>query len=439
MSKRLQSLREKQAQTVEKMEGIVAAAEEAKRDLTDEEKTQFDTLSAEVEGIKADILREEKLQAHKASLAAPVNPDPASRPKATPQARARHGMLKAFRGDGAEEAAYRSGMWALGALFGVDSARQFCRENGIAIQKAASEGVNSAGGFLVPTEFSSAIIDLRDQYGVFRRECRVWPMASDSTTFPRRSGGLTAYPMAENTATTESQKTWDQVSLTAKKWGVLTRYSTELADDAVISIADDLAQEVGYAFAVAEDTAGFSGDGTATYNGIFGILPKIIDGMHTAGAVDAASNHDTFAEIDATDLATLMAKLPMYAMRNAAWYCSQPCFELVFSRLMQAAGGNAKTDQAARSPYQYLGYPVIVSQSLPTSTGDLSNLAMLLFGDLRLAATMGSRREITMKVSEDRYFELDQIGILGTERFDINIHDLGDNTTAGPIVALVGE
>lgn len=439
MNKRLESLRAKKAETIEKMDAIVKTAEEAKRDLSTEEKADFDRLDGEVATIDGDIKREETLQARKADLAKPVDPDPANRPKAPAQARARHGKLRAFHGDGAEDNAYRSGMWVLGALFGAEKAQAFCRENGIAITKVASEGVNSAGGFLVPTEFSSAIIDLRDVYGVFRREARVWPMSSDTVTFPRVAGGLTAYPMNENGTVTESQKSWDQVLLSAKKWGVLTRYSSELSEDAVISIADDLAQEMGRAFAYAEDNAGFNGDGSATYHGIRGVLPSIIDGTHTAGAVDAASNHDTFAEIDAADLATLMAKLPQYALRNAAFYCSQPCFELVFSRLMQAAGGNAKSDQAARSPYQYLGYPVIISQLLKTSTGDLSDVAMLLFGDLRLAATMGSRREMTMMVSNERYFEYDQVGIRGTERFDINVHDLGDNTTAGPLVALIGE
>jgi hypothetical protein len=51
--------------------------------------------------------------------------------------------------------------------------------------------------------------------------------------------------------------------------------STELAEDAVISIADDLAQEMGYAFAVAEDAAGWTGDGTSTYGGISGVKTKL--------------------------------------------------------------------------------------------------------------------------------------------------------------------
>lgn len=44
-----------------------------------------------------------------------------------------------------------------------------------------------------------------------------------------------------------------------------------------------------------------------------------------------------------------------------------------------------------------------------------------------------------LKLDESRYLEIDQVGILGTQRFDIVIHDAGTDTTAGPIVGLVGE
>ena len=50
---------------------------------------------------------------------------------------------------------------------------------------------------------------------------------------------------------------------------------------------------------------------------------------------------------------------------------------------------------------------------------------------------MGERRGVTIKRSEHRYFENDQIGLLGTERFDVNVHDMGDTATAGPLVSLV--
>ena len=48
--------------------------------------------------------------------------------------------------------------------------------------------------------------------------------------------------------------------MTAKKLMVLTKYSNELNEDAVLNIGDDLAGEIAYAFALKEDQCGFTGD-----------------------------------------------------------------------------------------------------------------------------------------------------------------------------------
>ena len=195
-----------------------------------------------------------------------------------------------------------------------------------------------------------------------------------------------------------------------------------------------------YAFAEKEDDAGFNGDGTSTYHGVVGVRTKIIDGTHTAGAVDVATaTHNLFSEIDANDITGMMGALPQYALGGAKFYCSQLAWSAVFERLMAAAGGNTTTTLAAGVQKSYLGYPVEISQKMPAGPAtDYDAQAMLLFGDLSKAAMLGNRRGFRVKVSEDRYLETDEIGIRGTTRSDINVHSLGDNTTAGPIVALIG-
>jgi hypothetical protein len=66
-----------------------------------------------------------------------------------------------------------------------------------------------------------------------------------------------------------------------------------------------------------------------------------------------------------------------------------------------------------------------------------------LLGDLSLAASFGSRRDTTIAISEHSRFANDQLEIRGTERFDINVHDVGNaSATAGfafpgPIVGLI--
>lgn len=235
------------------------------------------------------------------------------------------------------------------------------------------------------------------------------------------------------------------MQLVAKKSGGITRYSTEVAEDAVIDLADWIAQEYAYGFALFEDQCGFIGDGTSTYMGIRGLGNLFTTtggagGGQLVGAVDAANDHDTFAEIDNADLTSVMGKLPAYALNNAKWYCSAVAAQVVFNRLAAVAGGNTTQTLREGLGLSYLGYPIVISQVLPTSTGDLSDLPMLYFGDLRKAAQLGDRRMIRVEGSPAPYFTTDQIAIRGTERFDIVVSDVGDTTTgvAGPIVALVG-
>lgn len=445
MSQRLKDLRAKQATTAEKIDALIKAAEADGRDVTDDEQTALNDLEQELDGIVKEIEKAQRVEALKAKLARPVPTAPTADVDniKVPATARRYSKFKAFRGETAQRDAYLSGMFFRATMMADAKAIEWCKDKGIQL-RAMSEGVNSAGGFLVPTEFETAVIDLREEYGVFRQNCRLVPMGSDSMTIPRRAGGVTAYWVGENSQITESAKAWDQVQLAVKKLAALSRLSSELAEDAIMNVADDLAQEMAYAFAQAEDSAGWNGDGTSTYGGITGVRTKIVVGLggasQLAGAVDAASGHDTFAEIDANDLATVMAKLPKYAERSAKWYCSQVAWALVFQRLIAAAGGVTIGELTGGKPTRsYLGYPVVIDQTLPTVTTDLSDVAMLFFGDLSMAARLGERRGITVKTSADRYFEYDQMGVQATERVDINVHDLGSSSVAGPLVALIGE
>lgn len=349
----------------------------------------------------------------------------------------RYGKLKAFK---RELDAYKSGQWIRANILGDRNAARWCRDHGMDIQaRAHSESINTTGGALVPNEFMQTVIDLRDEYGVFRQHARVVPMGRDTMTIPRRAGGLTAYWSTENTAITESTTSWNSVELVAKKLGTYSLLSSELAEDAIIDLAEWLAQESAYAFATKEDQTGFTGDGTSTYNGILGVTKKIEANSSNVGWVDAATGHDNFAEIDASDVTSVMGKLPTYARRNAKFFCSQVCYAMVFERLALSAGGNTIQSVSGQFQPSFMGFPIIITPVLATTTSTINDSHFFLFGDLSLAATMGERRNFTFAQSNDYKFAEDQIAVKATERIDINVHDVGDTSVAGPIVALIGK
>lgn len=386
----------------------------------------------------------------------------------------RYGKLKNFTNDdkGYEEA-YRMGRWFCGLValsvpghFYLKRNADWCEKNGLSFfqdmdAKASgqSEGSNQGGGFLVPIEFDNTIIDLREKYGVFRQNCTPTPMASDTKSIPRRLSGYTSSFVGENVAGTASTLGWDNVNLVAKKIMCIGITSSELNEDAMINIGDTIASEIAYSFALKEDQCGFIGDGTSTYGGITGVNNKIYNlnatkanilGLQIGGTTGNSGSWDNFTLANFNDT---LGRLPQYAYMggNAKWYMSQGFWGQCAQRLATAAGGNKVADIVDGVPrYQFLGFPVVISQVFP-STNAVSQVNAL-FGDLSESATMGDRRMTAIKMTDVGFgtFERDQLAIRGTERFDIVVHDVGQSTgdvprdpavgvQAGPIVALASQ
>jgi HK97 family phage major capsid protein len=55
-------------------------------------------------------------------------------------------------------------------------------------------------------------------------------------------------------------------------------------------------------------------------------------------------------------------------------------------------------------------------------------------GDMTQTVLFCDRRAMTMRVSAERYLEYDQMAIMATERFDINVFNPGTSTLVGPLI-----
>ena len=394
---------------------------------------------------EAKILRAVEAAVTKAMSKAMSNVKPERKTIITvePTAKKFTGRTKNFRGEidgkSPQERAYRFGMFCLAAR-GNENAKAWCESHGIKLHQS---NVNSAGGFLVPEEFGQDLIDLREQYGVFRQHAKVRKMTSDTRTDPRRTGGLTAYFVAEGAAGTESTKAWDQVRLVAKDIMVISRYTNQVSEDAVIDIGDDLAGEITYAFTLKEDQCGFNGDGTSTYGGIVGVRSKLlaINGVDDGGGLVLASGN-LWSEITLADLHRVIGRLPQYPGMQPKWFCHNAFYAGVLQSLVMAAGGVTATEiiNGVSTP-KILGYPVVISQVFDSAQAN--SQICCLFGDLSMAASFGDRQQDSIAFSDsatvggENVFERNEMAIRGVERFDINVHDVGDAINAGPIVGLI--
>lgn len=345
------------------------------------------------------------------------------------------GKLTAFTGDGAQERAYRAGMFLKGHCFGDQEARRWCSDHGVE-SRAQAGSTNSAGGFLVPDILSSEIVRLVEEFGAFPQYARRVPMTSDTLLIARRTGGLAARAVGENTEVVDSDMTFDNVQLNAKIWGVANRTPNSLMEDSVINLADALATEVAQAFAEAFDNAGFIGDGSSSYHSTTGICTKVVDGNHGASVQVAETGNTSFGSVDLEDFTDAVAKLPLYARRNAAWYISPAGYGSAMLRLAMASGGNTRADVAGGFELRFLGFPVRLVHSMESALTSTESSVLALFGDLSQAATFGERRAVSIRTASERYIEYDQTLTFATTRNAMVVHDLGSASKAGPIVAL---
>lgn len=364
-----------------------------------------------------------------------------------------HGVVNGLT---AEQRAFRFGTWALARLaqdlpsrYCFPQASKFVRDYiGDPLNIAHSESDGTTGGhYLVPEEFSSDLIDLRERYGIVRKLFGRETMSSDVKHIPKRASGLTASFVGENAPASESNMTWTDVQLIAKKIVALSRMSNEFNADAVISIGDTLAGEIAYAFSEKEDQCGFNGDGTSTYGGIAGVryLLANVDGTTTdsAGLVVAAAT-GSWGAIVLGDLNNVVGRMPQFAdTPNAVWVAHRSFYYGVMQKLEMAAGGTQMMEIAngdRRPRPLFMGYPVEFSQVFPAVTAATG--VPVVLGDFTKGAVFGDRQQTSIAFSEDatiggeNVFERNQIAIRGTERFDIVVHGAGSASVVGPIVGL---
>jgi HK97 family phage major capsid protein len=321
----------------------------------------------------------------------------------------RHGTVKHFKGPDAEANAYLTGRFLMAAIGNDQKSKMWLQDHGVSMQHSSDD--NSKGGYLVPEVLENALIDLKEEFGMFRRYAMNWPMTSDVSLVPRRVSGFTTYFVGQNDTITTSTTALDQVRLEAKKLAALTQYSSELNEDSIISVADYYAREFAYALAVREDQCGFLGDATSTFGGITGLSNLLIG---------------TFQEA--------VGKLPEFPGIQPAWYVHKAVYHASMGRLQMAAGGNTVQDLGSGPVLQFLGYPVRFIQTLPSTASSGTKIAY--FGDLAMAATMGTRRGVTLRADESLYFAQDALALRVTERFDINVHERGTASAAGPLLMI---
>jgi len=353
------------------------------------------------------------------------------------------GMYNGIWGD--LETAKMAGLYILANAYGSEKAKEQLENKGFELnrftEKAMGEDVNTAGGYTVPEQLIPNLITLIEKYGVFRPNALEYPMASDSASAPKLTGGPTVYCPGAGQTLTPSDLAFGSVGLNAKKWIVLIALDSELNEDSALAIGEIIGAQIGMAFAKKEDEVGFLGDGTSTYFGHVGIAGALraVDATiaNIKSLVVGAGN--AYSELTLANFENVIGIVPDYADdSNLKWYASRMFFHTVMAPLALAAGGATAAEVSSGKDHRdktFLGYPVVFTTAMPKTEANSQICALL--ANLKQGAYLGDRRRLTIDRSTEAYFTTDQIGIRGTERVAPAIHGVGDTTDAGPICGLI--
>lgn len=129
-----------------------------------------------------------------------------------------------------------------------------------------SQGTNTAGGFVVPTEYVAELIELlRSESVVMQLGATVLDnLTGAPVELPKQTGGATANFIDENAVITPSDQTFGQLLLNPKQCAALTKISNRLLKLSNPSVEAMVRRDIAQAIALRIDIAALRGDGVGS-------------------------------------------------------------------------------------------------------------------------------------------------------------------------------
>ena len=226
-------------------------------------------------------------------------------------------------------------------------------------QKAMAAGDATAGGFLVPVQYSQDVIEfLRARSVVRRLGARSIPVPTGTLKVPKLTAGSTAYYVGENTNATKSELTTGQLTLSFKKLVTLVPVSNDLirysSPGADAIVRDDTVNGM----RVREDSAFIRDTGTdSTPKG----LRHWAHSTHVLAATATASIQNTFTDLGRLLQKLLDANMPMLA---PAWIMA-PRTKIFLMTLLNSQGIPVFRDEMVTG--RLWGFPFGDSTNVPTN------------------------------------------------------------------------
>lgn len=352
MEKEINALLEKRMVALTACRDLNDKAESEKRDLTGEEKEQFERGMADVTDCDNQIKTLKDKETRSQFLAS------ADKWESEPQRKTAPAPVSETRKSTDD--------FAMGAF------RKFIRAGSNALNysetRALSQGTDSAGGYLnPPTVWNNNLIAAIDNAVVVRQLATKYSFTgSDTLTFPRLSTDMSAPTWTTEVAgpDEDSSTALDNVTLTPQQLSKLVKVSMKLLAISNFPVEQLIQDRLAYQFAITLENGYLNGRGAATYYEPIGIFNVAATGHMEEATLDISTGN-TQTAITADGLQNAKwDMLPQYHA-GARWIFSPEAMGNI-AKLKDGEGRYMwQPSLAAGVPDTLLGLPVDVSAYVP--------------------------------------------------------------------------
>jgi HK97 family phage major capsid protein len=391
----IQALREQRAAIGKQLNDLVNSGKpwDAARD-----QPVYDAGIAEVESIDAQIKRIETINAFAVENAE------------------RNGVIEAAERVGHDKNSPGANLFAKFLRSGKDS---FSAEERIQVQNAMSTGVGAEGGFTVPTEIASAVLDAMKKFGGMRDAADVvrtadgapmnWP-TSDGTN---EEGEV----VAENALTTTQDVAFGTLALPVYRYSSKSMpVPLELLQDSSIDIEAFVMNRLMQRLGRITNRHFTSGTGVSQPNGV--ITAAAIGKTAATGGTVTATYGDFLDLVHSVDPAYreggecsfMMNDLSLRNSKKIVDLEARPIFLPAYD--LNASGGLDRI----------LGYPVRINQSVPDMAANARSIA---FGDFKKYIIRDAMDVIMLRLTDSAFSLRGQIGFCAFLRSGGNLMDVG--------------
>lgn len=394
---KIEALRRQRADINAKVQTL-AKIEADGAELTAEQLTEFNQLSAEFDNLSAQINRLEAAERMNAAQAKPVQAIAVVGASAAVHVKPE---LKQY--EGAKMARLAMSVAAGGG--DLQLAEQFAaKEIGDADVAMAISTAAGSGGALVPESFHSEVIELLRPRTVIRRlGARSVPLPNGNLTMPRMAGGATASYVGEGADPKATGANFDDVKLSAKTMITIVPMSNQLIGTAGYNVEQLVLGDMLSAMAVREDKAFLRDDGTDN-------TPTGFKAIATAASrTKPWSGTATLEAIDAfLDSLILMLMASDSLMINPGWALSPRSYMKLFG--LRDGNGNKVYPELAQGLLK--GYPIAHTNTIPVNLGAGTNESEIYFADFN-DVVIGEQDNMTIDFSREATY-VDSTGTLVT-------------------------